>query len=375
MGEALATDPVVDYSGNGNDGTPRGTTVVDSPFHAGKKARSLTDNDQIALENDFSLFPTAAISATVAVKITKNSIGYPILLGSFTNDGWHIFLNNNNQPYLFISINSEVNYIAFTTLTVNVPRTLGFNYNGTKVTLYNNGVSGNSWTKSGTIDYASETGYLGNVNGDTTGLIVGAQQIFSSSLSDTQHLECATNYPDPSLEAGKVLVRKWVYPEPSITNIAKSYGVSYVIVTHDLGSLITPNATVTITDTENTKSFTINSLTGYNPWSIFYDGIGYNAQSIFTVNNDHASHTLYVVSQYIGIAAITIDYTNIIFFIILIVINIAIWFYNKIPIIHIPIGLFTTFIALIYFLPIINIMFTIILILVSIITIFIRAIK
>jgi len=61
MEEALATDPVVDYSGNGNTGTATGTTIVASPFFTGKTARQYDGTDDFV---NLGNVPAYNLSAT-----------------------------------------------------------------------------------------------------------------------------------------------------------------------------------------------------------------------------------------------------------------------------------------------------------------------
>jgi hypothetical protein len=218
MEEAAAIDPVLDYSGNGNDGTPTGTTVVSNKF-AGKTARSFDGASKIDCGNDSTLDLVDGLTLVAWVKLTDNlnhnavfSRGFSDAAGGYCftilqttgaincwakaeNYGWQHSITDTSWHFIYYTLKTGVNNVA-----MSKDNSFLDTFTTTKIL---SGASANN----ATIAY------------DPNGLFFkGAMSnlcLFSTSLSTNQLTNIYQNYPDVSLEAGKVLVRKYVYPEPA----------------------------------------------------------------------------------------------------------------------------------------------------------------
>lgn len=89
-----------------------------------------------------------------------------------------------------------------------------------------------------------------------------------------------------------------------IVSVAKTVTANFtlqypIIVTYDLGSIITPNGTVWV-NASKTQSFSVGSENGYIPWTQYIDGSAYAPSAIINFSDVKSNHTIYVTSQYIG---------------------------------------------------------------------------
>jgi len=218
MEEANAADAVVDYSGNGNNGTPTGTDIVAGRF-TGKKARSFNGvSDFVRITTNASLQPlTITMSCWVKMLSTPSSYigifdnvdsqkGY-----SIQNEGAGAFrfqIGKSGGWFNVDTSNFVNNQWYFLTLT----------YDGTTLKGYVNGGFINSAIGvlvPSTVDWS-----IGNsiTYGNFANCSVNDAFIFDYDLNSTQILNLYNDYPDVSLDAGKVLVRRYA----STTNPAHS---------------------------------------------------------------------------------------------------------------------------------------------------------
>jgi hypothetical protein len=185
MEESLASDPVIDYSGNGNDGTPTGTTIINGKF-AGKTMRSLNGiSDSIFLAESIT---NNVYSISFYVKPESN-IAAPYFYdarlptGSYQWASWDgtNFLSSGDL-YIDTILNGVVTNNVYSAVIVN------------NTTLEStNGI------------------FLGCRFSGTDLLqgILGMFILYNHSLTSNNIINLQSNYPDVSLEAGKVLVRKY----------------------------------------------------------------------------------------------------------------------------------------------------------------------
>jgi hypothetical protein len=216
MEEATNTDPVVDYSGNGNNGTPTGTTVVNG-YYAGKKARSGDGiGDKITVTSPAAITNLNAFTITWVVK--PQTANLDNTNGMFSKTQATGFLIKYYQSSLYSYRRATGLALSQTSDAYTVNNwwriAMSLDWSGDKkIHLYVNGIEQN---------YASQTAGSGALSNDAgnfymlcdegTAFFKGIMQnliIVNSALGGTSIDNIADNYPDVSLEAGKVLVRKY----------------------------------------------------------------------------------------------------------------------------------------------------------------------
>lgn len=223
MEEALATDPVIDYSGNGNNGTATGTTIVPSPFYAGKNARQLINTNYINVPNSASLQNLSAITYIVFSKQITSPTD-PIvdhLINKPSNQQYDIYFSNPDNAGIYVVsaiIKNSTGTRVYITISsgaslMNVSNSYGVTANGSIGKTYFNGTYKNQATVSGLTNSTDALRF-----GASATHIIGFAVMINTALTDAQMASFnLTNYPDVSLLAGSVLVRKYVYPEPAAT--------------------------------------------------------------------------------------------------------------------------------------------------------------
>ncbi len=206
--------PAADYSGNGNNGSATGTTVVASPFFAGKNARQFNGyGDHIACltSPDFSVWTAVAWfkrlgGSNVAYK------GHSMLCG--------INKQGNNDMYVVDDGTQLVGAyqqadLVFKNSLKSIANPSGLNhvvytYDGNALKAYVNNSVGSTTVvtapRSGTNALA--IGLLGTNYYGANGIIANVL-LFNVAITDTQRANLYANYPDVTLDAGKVLVRKY----------------------------------------------------------------------------------------------------------------------------------------------------------------------
>jgi hypothetical protein len=235
MEEALATDPVLDYSGNNNNGVATGTTIVASPFFSGKTVRSLNGTAADKILGATSPFGFADVTFTV-ISYFKTSITNNVVMiaEGGANNGWMFYINSNKLAVMMknggatayqsygssdapVNNNPHVGIVVITISTANKDLNSAIYYldGGSDAVAYsaNNDVYVDSvanWSIG-----SRDTGASLFWNG-----VLGPQILILGALSALQAANFVLgNYPDPTLEAGKILVRKWAttLPLPSVS--------------------------------------------------------------------------------------------------------------------------------------------------------------
>jgi hypothetical protein len=205
MEETVGTN-VVDYSGNGNDGTNAGASIVDNTKFIGKKMLSFNGINNVVntptpiiSTNSFSLliFANSQINNVPTVMLMQGNAGSsPSFEGT---DGTMRYYVNNNAS-IPVAVTPDI-WVLW-----------GFNWNETTglMTLYKNGVDQGHLADTTNDDISALRLGAGTAIGQNAwkGFIAGAI-LFSSDLSASIESTIASYYPDVTLEAGKVLVRKY----------------------------------------------------------------------------------------------------------------------------------------------------------------------
>ena len=208
----------LDSSGNGNDGTATGTTIVTSPFYTGKTARSFGAGDKIATP-DLGIDGATAYTWLTLIKptiTTKAAVLHLTTAGSYTN----VFLGHEATATKKIHHNwFGADWISNKVLTDQTPAVVAWSYDATNRQVHLNGVGETNNLASKTFNFNVLT--IGQVSGGTmqyTG-IIGNIFGFNRCLSDAEISAFnLPNYPDVGLVAGSVCIRKWA----STTNPAHS---------------------------------------------------------------------------------------------------------------------------------------------------------
>ncbi|MFA6660430.1 MAG: hypothetical protein WCS62_02345, partial [Bacilli bacterium] len=231
MNEPNAEDSVVDYSGNGNNGTPVNVTVVDGKY-AGTKAKSFDGStsyvgiphiaDYNFRTNEFTLIIVAKMQGSgdrqVPLRIDTNEgeralIGFlrlssTTLVGEFYDSKIPPPFENQNKMTTAVTFSTS-NFSTFILWRTGDDLFLEQNGDGEIKTvngvlnhdLNNPVVAGHSYVGIGLpvphVVYHAE-------------MICAGAYLVEGILTDTERFNISENYPDPSLEAGKVLVRKWL---------------------------------------------------------------------------------------------------------------------------------------------------------------------
>jgi hypothetical protein len=213
MEEALATDPVVDYSGSSLNGAATDTTVTTGRFIS-KNSRSFAlATSNIHIDNPNIVSATGALSINIKATIYNAET---CIFNYFKdwNDFFYIYANNAGQIVVVFQKDGVPDSIIFVAnLVADAWYNLILVQDGTGLSLYKNGnlIRTDPSTKwfvncdlvaASDIDvgafqgFSAFSGLMGNLN------------IYSGNInSSTANL--SVNYPDVSLEAGKVLVRKY----------------------------------------------------------------------------------------------------------------------------------------------------------------------
>jgi hypothetical protein len=212
MEEDHAIDTVVDYSGNGNDGTPTGTTIVPSKF-AGKTSRYFDGASKIDCGNDATLNLVDGLTLIVWSKITDFT-DHDILLSRGYNDltGGYCYTVLQNTGLLNAWVKNE-NYDGVYTILAGVWNFFAYTFssgaNNVKLNVNNDVATQTTTTKvlSGASAFNATIGY-DPANMFYKGILCN-MILFNSPPSATQQTNLYGAYGDVSLEAGKVLVRKY----------------------------------------------------------------------------------------------------------------------------------------------------------------------
>lgn len=235
MNEPLETDEVVDYSGNGNDGTPTGTTVVEGRFG---KARTFGASDKVTVNDADILDVTSAftISAWVDLPAVEEQTAlYPTLISKDDTGErtWFMCVTGAYQ-----SCRIYVGGVAKSVTPITSIDNIGWClvtlvYDGAYLKYYLNGVLDCvPLAVSGSVDITTAPVRFG------TGLDSGSSRfqkgavdevlICNQAFAPANILNIYNYYGDPTLEAGKVCCRVWVDVMPSVV-----FGAEYSNLMND----------------------------------------------------------------------------------------------------------------------------------------------
>lgn len=213
-----------DYSGNGNNGAATGTTVVASPFFAGKNARQFNgQTDGITVSDSASLdSPSNAVSLVAWVYVYAAPVVHTELIwkssyvlqgadpsaGGVAGAFW-FYTSTNNGTHTMVS--------CFNAISLNAPHCLIAVYNKdggvTSQKIYLDGVLQSQATVVGTLDSpAGQPLYLGGVGGSglTLNGVMGVPLVVNGDVSSqVSDLSALTHYPDVTLVPGVICVRQY----------------------------------------------------------------------------------------------------------------------------------------------------------------------
>jgi hypothetical protein len=213
MNEALATDPVVDYSGNSNTGTPTGTAVVAGKW-VGTYTRQAYNTDKIMLASSMTAWGANPFSMWGCVYITAYpaSGNYLTLIGGtaanapafgiFSTSGI-LVLNNMGTSVTSSGLSVPLNQWVFIGVTCSA-------YNGEAV-FYVDKTKATITMSAQAVPFASTNGlgtYLNNANRYFIGKEFGVG-IASGVLSTSQMNNLSDYYSDYGLIVGSGCIRKW----------------------------------------------------------------------------------------------------------------------------------------------------------------------
>lgn len=221
MNEATAEENCIDYSGNGNDGVPTGTTVVEGKF-TGRNGRLFNGvGDFILVDDAEVLKPTSAISISAFVKPTGVS-GEKCIANKNYEFAWEFSKLNTN-----LKVNCNINGTYRSNYLSSGQGLVAGNFSHVVWTF-------DSTTGSSYID-ASQKQTRSDINGalgsNAMKLCIGARDLgsnlyfdgvisdfimFNIALSQPQITNLASNFGDVTLEEGSCLVRVWVDVMPSV---------------------------------------------------------------------------------------------------------------------------------------------------------------
>jgi hypothetical protein len=223
MEEVNSVNPVLDYSGNKNNGTAVGTNIVVGKF-LGKNARNFDGNDYIDIPDQSYLGFTNSFSILLYAQNLSYSSGgyagvvwkgYPAVsggeysLGLTSSGGGYFFVRRNaNNNYDYPSVPSTPNISSGNwqsiVLTAVASTSLNIYQNGSltsTASISNTFYDGSNSIRIGINNYAS--------NFIVTGTLSGIY-IFSGVLSSINIASSIANYPDATLDLGKILFRKYI---------------------------------------------------------------------------------------------------------------------------------------------------------------------
>lgn len=205
MDEASASDPVVDYSGNGNDGVATGTTIgTTSPKFVNTNYRIFNGvSDVITLLSNLTLADTF----TVSFWIKRNTaVSYDMVVGKAT--GEKIGFSGGSTFSRFIAGGSSDSSVVLGTGTWRLVTVTRDSNNKGDVHVDD----GNAVRMFGNVAQVGD--FIFNVIGDDVAThFLDADLcnllVFNICITPTQKSNIYAGYGDSSLVEGSVLVRKW----------------------------------------------------------------------------------------------------------------------------------------------------------------------
>jgi hypothetical protein len=213
--DELSGQTVTDYSGNANHGTATGTTIVHSPFYVGKKARNFDgSSDEVLIASIAPLQFTRKGSLFVMLQKSQAMNDNDRVIERGAASSFNFEFEATNQNVRFWDAGYGVVYNGVT--AIGVPCSVGVSIDkdaaSQNIKTYFNGTYANSANTTSDLADATSNWRIGRYRYSTIhGFhgILGNVLVFSAVLTNTQHTNLASGYPDASLLAGSVLVRKW----------------------------------------------------------------------------------------------------------------------------------------------------------------------
>ena len=203
--------------------------------------------------------------------------------GGVIADSKHCLIRNINGEsgnYISVEEDGTVGYVNIDSLGVSAGRNIfqpsNFNmltaiWNGTHLTMVTNTTRGTSFILN-SLPSGSDSLLIGEYSDSgnyyVTNGIIDEIRIYNRTLSDSE--------------------------------ISILYNGVPITVTHDLGSIVSPNGTVYV-GVDQSQTFYVNSQVGYIPWSLYLDGIAYAPNPVYLLSGVQSNHTIYATSQYLGV--------------------------------------------------------------------------
>jgi hypothetical protein len=221
--DEVAGGNATDYSGNNNTGTATGTSVTDSTFYTGQKARQ-TDGDDDYISTGITGFSHA--KGSLLLKFAANFDN--------TANGKRLVTSFNVGAQRLIDIYYSASKFRFyddisgtEAQSANQTFSSGTNFqitatwdNTVQKQLYVNLVAVNTATTwvAGTFANNYIADYGAGVTGWAPATFSGVFWFANIVLTPTQISNMYNNYIDAKLVTGSVLVRKWAYPAPTASS-------------------------------------------------------------------------------------------------------------------------------------------------------------
>jgi hypothetical protein len=242
LDEAAATDPAVDYSGNGNHGAATGTTIVQNPKFIGKTARKFTGYDGITSPFKIADHCPNAQSAVVILSQASNPYSWTGILTFDDVNQRDFYFVTRGSPALGVTYGFRVTPDESTehefAATANTPFSVGLTIDKTEKIgkAYANGALVRTFDRSAASSFNSATrNYMSigrrDISQRASEITVCGVYVFNRVLSEQEMSAFNLNiYPDPYLIAGSVLCRKWASTTlPTVASVSsmqtrKSYG-------------------------------------------------------------------------------------------------------------------------------------------------------
>ena len=208
---------ITDFSGNGNNGTASGTTVVASKF-AGKNARQIFLGDLINLGNksQYNLATqgnTTGVTFEFLFKCGSQTIDFARLYSRFTGGtpgaGYYAGIRTTGKVQSdWRATTNPAQPQTANVYTDNNWHVLHVVYNPLMAAMYLDNVADGSDPYTADLIDQNAIMTLSDSTAKFAGYF-GRFIIYSSALTASQRANIVANYPDVTLEAGKVCVRKY----------------------------------------------------------------------------------------------------------------------------------------------------------------------
>ena len=208
---------VVDYSGNGNNGTPTGTSIVAGKF-VGTNARNIAVGEKLAGVDSASMRQAGASAGTLCfwVKFTAfTTVSNQFIFGrnSAGNNRFEIYNQNAGDGlYVFVkTATATCEHIMLTkTALLNAWHLVTITYDGSNVNSYiDTATSHTPIALTGVFDNIAVTGGVNNFGDTNTSGIFSTNMVFNTNLTLGQISNIYGGYSDPTIETSKIIVKPW----------------------------------------------------------------------------------------------------------------------------------------------------------------------